>query len=90
MDKKEILIDIIKHDGDCYWVRDLYNNIDVCRTCALNQLKKKEGEGYYSCFEALCGDGEINEQEVHYNYMKAAKAELRNLMAQENVLTNHA
>ncbi len=88
MDKKEILIDIIKSHGDCYWLRDLYNNIDVCSTCPLNQMKSKEGGSYYSCYQALCGEAKLSEHEVHANYMKAAKVALRGLVAQEKVATS--
>ena len=76
MDPKDILKNIVRHEGSCTWASK-----DICSTCPLGKLKQREDGNYLSCIEAVNVE-DLSEEEADKKYKDMAERALADLEVQ--------
>lgn len=77
MNHKDILKNIIQHEGSC----STWADSDICSVCPLSKLKQREDENYLSCIEAVGIEG-LTEKEADERYKEAAEHALADIEIQ--------
>jgi hypothetical protein len=79
--KNESILTEIAKTGDCEHLTTL-----SCTKCPLSKLKlRPDGNGWLSCYEAVCGSANASIEEQKELYKKAAKAKLAELALEDAI-----
>jgi hypothetical protein len=87
MDKKDILKNIIQHEGSC----SAWADSDICSECPLSKLKQREDDNYLSCVEAVGIEG-LTIEEADKRYKEVAEhtladVEIQSILEDNNDIT---